>query len=154
MAVQVRITGVDKVLKNLKKEIAKTIGNSKKGLIQVGFLIKAGSMRKSPVDLGNLRSSHYVSWDDGQDPGGSFVSTGDNKTDRQIIAGHATEIAKGKSLKHNWVAVGVSAFYAIFVHENARGYTFKVGQEKFFETAIAEVTPQALRIIQQKAKLK
>ncbi len=154
MALQVTIKGTDKVLKNLQREVAKVIGNSKKGLIQVGLLIKAGSMRKTPIDLGNLRASHYVSWDTGQDSSAAFASSGDSLSDRKLVSGHSLMLAESKGQAGRLgVQVGVSAFYAVYVHENSRGYSFKVGQAKFFESAIEEVTPQALTIIKQKAKI-
>lgn len=163
MALEVTITGVEKVTQNLNKEIEKIIGNSKAGLISVGFLIKAASMRKAPVDLGNLRASHYVVWQakslKGDKPtqkgtSGNFASTGDNKTDRRLVLDHPTRIVQGRSAVGKLgVQVGVSAYYAIYVHENSRGANFTVGQSKFLEAAVAEVTPQALSIIKQKARL-
>jgi hypothetical protein len=153
MAVQVELIGGKHIIQNLKKEVKSVISNSKKGLIQVGLLIKASSMRKTPIDLGNLRASHYVVWGGGVDTDGSFVSTGNSKEDSRLAPDHQTIIALGKSQAGMFgVLVGVSAYYAIYVHEDLQA-NHTVGQAKFLESAIGEYAPNALKIIKSKAKI-
>lgn len=50
----------DDVLSNLNKAILKIEGRTQSGLNRAGVLIKEDSIKKTPVDTGNLKSSHYL----------------------------------------------------------------------------------------------
>ncbi len=57
----IRIVGVDKVLANLNKEIRAIEGRLvRRGMFQAGNLIRRESIKLTPVDTGNLRSSAFV----------------------------------------------------------------------------------------------
>lgn len=56
----VKVTGIDKVLENLNKEIGKLRGRSMKGLLKAGLLVQREAQKKTPVELGNLRGSAYT----------------------------------------------------------------------------------------------
>jgi len=153
MAVEVTLKGEKEVLNNFKKETKKILKDSKEGLIMVGLLIKASSMRRTPIDLGNLRASHYVVWDKGEDSDPMFVSTDSPMQDRELVKDHQLMIQSGRgTVGKKGVQVGVSANYAIYVHEDLEA-NHTVGEAKFFSKAIAEITPQVLKTIRDKAKV-
>ena len=54
------LEGRSKVLNKLNREISKIRGASRKGLLKASILIKERSMKKTPVDEGNLQASHYI----------------------------------------------------------------------------------------------
>jgi len=58
-----RISGSKAVLKNLHKEIARIKGATPAGLRLAAIIIKIESMKRTPVDTGDLRGSHYVAID-------------------------------------------------------------------------------------------
>lgn len=58
-----RVTGTDRMLRNLNKEIRGIVGRTEAGLLQAGLLIKRRSQKEVPVDTGNLKAGAYVtSW--------------------------------------------------------------------------------------------
>ena len=59
------ITGVEDVKMRLNQELNRIKGGTRRGLIKVGFVIKAQSMKNAPIDTSNLRASHYVWWKGG-----------------------------------------------------------------------------------------
>jgi len=61
MAVRLNtLTGTDKVLRNLNKEIKGIRGRTKAGLMAAGLVVKRRSMIRTPVDTGNLINSAYI----------------------------------------------------------------------------------------------
>jgi len=53
------ITGLDKVLRNLNREITGIRNRSKAGLREAALVVRRRSMQLTPVDTGNLRASAY-----------------------------------------------------------------------------------------------
>lgn len=119
-----RVTGVDKVLRNLNREIKQIEGLTMKGLIQSAILIRRDMEQTSPkipVDTGNLRASWFTdSHYQGQNP---------------------------------VVRLGFSAYYAWKVHENV-GANFKRpgAGAKFLEAALKRNKNQILKTIAREAK--
>ncbi|GAG31886.1 unnamed protein product, partial [marine sediment metagenome] len=62
MAQAIKWKGLDKVLKNLNKEIQKIEGRTQAGVTEAALYIKRESQKKTPMDLGNLVNSAYVTW--------------------------------------------------------------------------------------------
>lgn len=60
MAERVAVEGLDKVMANLNKEIAKIKGRSIAGLLAGGLIIQAEAQRRVPVDTGNLKGSAFT----------------------------------------------------------------------------------------------
>jgi len=124
MATQIK--GMDKILRNLNKEINKIEGGSMKGLIRAAIIVRR-DMDKThpliPVDEGNLRGSWFT------DP---------RKT------------SKGLSLRF-----GFTAEYAWYVHEMV-GANFQRPNAgaKFFEASLKrnDKNGEILRVIKEEAK--
>lgn len=57
---RVTITGLDRVLCNLNRHIAKIPGKTKAGMKEAALLIQSESMRLTPHDTGHLKGSSYV----------------------------------------------------------------------------------------------
>lgn len=55
-----KLIGVDKVLKNLNKEIRGIRGRTTRGIRESLLVIKGKSQDKTPIDTGNLVGSHYT----------------------------------------------------------------------------------------------
>ena len=149
----VKAKGLDKVKKNLIAEIAKIKGATRRGMIKAGVVLKGASIRNSPVDLGNLRASHYVYFS------GAFTSkpayketSGDDA--QKLLGSHESEIARAKQeVKGMQVRVGASAFYSLFVHEAPPSTTFSVGGSKFLQKAVSENQGTILKIISDEARI-
>ena len=54
------LTGLDKVLQNLNREVKAIENRTQKGLMTAGLLVKREAQLKTPVDIGNLKASAYV----------------------------------------------------------------------------------------------
>lgn len=57
MAVKSRMTGLDKVLRNLNREIRGIRNRSRTGLWEAALVIQAESQRRTPVKTGHLKGS-------------------------------------------------------------------------------------------------
>ena len=112
MAVELDVKGLDKVMRNLER-LAQQIPNEVgRALYEEAQIEKLESMRRTPVDTGALRASHEVS--------------------HPVINGRDIEVT---------ISVGgVSAPYAVIVHENLDAF-HPVGQAKFLESTIMESRP-------------
>lgn len=55
----VRLKGLQDVQKNLKVAHNKVEANKRQALTRIGIMVKADSVKKTPVDTGNLRGSAY-----------------------------------------------------------------------------------------------
>ena len=122
---KVKLKGMNKVMKNLNKEIQKIGGRCMKGLLLASIHVRR-DMEKTPplipIDTGNLRASWFSN---------SFYEGGNPV-----------------------VRLGFSASYAIFVHENV-GATFQRpgSGAKFFESALKRNTETILQIIRDNAEI-
>ena len=156
------VRGVTNSLAQLRRAVAKYKNKSRKGLIKAALLIKRNSMSRaySPRDLGNLAGSHFVVWSGGIDsPTPTFVTdlkhAGTNLISK-LNTSHGIAVAEeDASVGSNpfQVVIGVSAFYALFVHEADESVEFRVGQRKFLQRAISENLPNILAVIAAEARV-
>jgi len=158
-----KFVGVEKVVRNLNKEISKIEGRCLSGLVSAGLMIRGESQKLTPVVTGNLRNSAYV------------VSS--RAVEAAPKNGDSSVVGKQQECRRSYipmVIVGYAASYAIFVHENPRagktggmspkGLAYKpskgsrrivystVGQWKFLEQVIMSNRKRVLAIIASKAK--
>ena len=121
MAQPRNIKGLDNYLRRLNRSITRIKGNSLKGLLAAGIHVRRKSQPEVPVVTSNLKNSAFVIASDGKVvhlPVFKGKDAGKMSTDH----GKAVQRVKGKVKRgsdHN-VAIGYSAFYAPFVHENPR----------------------------------
>lgn len=164
-----KLIGLDKVIKNLNKEIAKINHKTKKGLLMAALMVKGASMRKTPRDTGNLVNSHFVVMKGGaEDP--NAKSSGDFRGDDAAKVRDDTKRAQedarywADSRTGMQVAViGVGAAYAVYVHERmdvshakfdkGSGNVVEVGEAKFLENAFREQGPNIIAMIKQEVKV-
>lgn len=164
------IKGLDKVLKNLNKEIENIKGRTLKGFIQSAVLIRRDmedTSPKIPVDTGNLRASWFVATSKGNiSSGNSAKFKGENAG--EMASNHiATIYSNLGAIKGGLgIIMGFTAHYAVFVHEMI-GANFarpKVigGKEtkrregagaKFFEAALKRNTDKILEIVGKSARI-
>lgn len=152
----VKRIGLDTILKNLNKEIAKIKGDVQKGLTLGALVVKGKSMTSTPVDTGNLKGSHYLVSKDGamDQTAGSDFSTQDD-SGKKVAAEHPGKVdaaksrIKGKS--HPFVEIGCTAFYAEKVHEDLEAKHVS-GKAKFLEDAIKENQSLILDSVRRFAK--
>lgn len=151
----VKLTGAEKVMKNLQKEIRKITGRSLKGSIKAVILIRRDMENTPPtipVDLGNLRASWFtVSVLDAS--GGSANFKGEEAG--QMASDHQSVVAEAAGeLKPTRVVFGFTARYTLAVHENMK-VTFKRpgSGPKFFESALRRNHKKIIKVIQKEAKI-
>jgi hypothetical protein len=134
-----KLQGLDKVMRNLNKEIGRIEGASLTGLWDAGLQIQGASQRRVPVDLGNLKGSHYT--------------RNAANIERLQSAPDASKAPEPSgSVAENTVEVGATADYAIHVHENLEA-RHTVGEAKFLEHAISENYGKILDIIRARARV-
>jgi hypothetical protein len=162
MRVRAKIEGLDKVIANLNAEIANIKDASLQGLTYAALEIRADSQKLTPVVVGNLRNSAFVTTPksvaagerpeflDGQVGGPNHPGLA-----TRLAAEHSASLAQNiaECKAHGAeVHVGYSAFYSPLAHENPRtgntggispsGYIYPegtystVGQWKFLQMAI------------------
>ena len=54
------VKGLDKVLRNVNKELNKISSRCERGVYKGALYIKARALEKTPIDTGNLRGSCYL----------------------------------------------------------------------------------------------
>lgn len=142
------------VLRNLNKAILKLKKRTKAGLIEAGLMIKAKSSPVTPLKYNNLRNSAYVTWAGADITPTSF--SGPPKTIEKLITEHPqviNSVNTGQSSnKEPWVAIGYTAYYAIYVHEMNKNYT--IGTWKFLSMTIHENKKSILKLIARRAKIR
>ena len=57
---KVRITGLDRVLKNLNREIMQIQGRTKAGLREAALVVRKRAQELTPIDTGHLKGSAYT----------------------------------------------------------------------------------------------
>lgn len=118
-----KITGVEKVIANINKELEKMKTFSLAGMIDAAIDIQRdmeAGPTKIPLDLGNLRASFFITTSMGTVPEGKAPNfKGDDSG--QLIADHQSVLStmktKAVSAGVPMVVLGFSANYAIYVHE-------------------------------------
>jgi hypothetical protein len=178
----VKIIGLDKVLKNLNKELKKLEERSQKGVTKAALFLRARSQEKVPVVTGNLKNSAFVTWPGGADnTSPSFKGPEAEDMTEQHSASVGMSRIRTKQGDQPKAEVGYSALYAVVVHENPRagktggispqgkkytsGLTEKgnkserivfadSGEWKFLETPLKEHVRDIFNIIKGEAKIK
>lgn len=160
MAKIIQLKGLDKVIKNLKKEINKIEDRSQAGITAAALFIKGEAQKETPMDLGNLVNSAFVTSPDEVDSNPIFRG----KQAANMKADHVTETVESrgrvKSSRNPVAEVGFSAVYATAVHENPRsGKSGRPGAAtsgswKFLENALKRNTKKVLDIIKERTKIK
>lgn len=157
--------GLPKVLQNLNAQVRKIQGRTLIGLIRGASIIKdtMDSMPPViPVDTGNMRHSWFVVTNKGGVRAGknpSFLPGPYNDRDvAKLKSDHAKAISVSASMikgKEPAVALGFSAYYAMWVHENVGAHFTKPGSgAKFFEAGIKNSAKRVLMVIQSEAKIR
>ena len=139
----VKLIGLDKVIANLNKEIAKIKGASMAGLWDVGLQVQASSQKRCPVDTGNLKASHYTRR--------GMMDQRLKPTLVRLDESHKFTMPNGRPPSET-VEIGATAEYAMSVHENMEA-NYRVGGPKFLERAIADNQSRILQIIKARASV-
>jgi len=163
------IKGMDIVMNNLHKEIVKVKGRSLKGLIEASIIVRRSMDYNAPtipIDLGNLRSSWFVTTAGGIQKGGSPSFKGDKAG--ELASDHASTVSEARSLvqaasvQGPALMMGFSANYAMWVHEMV-GANFRQPKKgavrgspgaKFFESALKQNKALILETIRNNAYIK
>jgi len=150
MAVKIEnLVGLDKVLKNLNKEIGKIEGRSKQGMIAAAVIIKNKALPITPVDTGNLRNSMYSLWRGGNESKPDFKG----KEAAKMTQEHGAAMsASAGAIGDSEVEIGYTAYYAAKVHETPAHY--RQGAWKFLERAIKSSAHEILNEIRERATVK
>jgi hypothetical protein len=157
-----RTRGLEKVLTNLSREVAKIKKGSLNGLVRAGLLILRDvelTVPLTPVRLGNLRASRTLVTSQGGVASGrnpSFVG----KDAGQLAADHSVYLNEASALSKHMrgvsVAFGFSAKYASDVHEMTGdvNWTREGSGAKFFEKAIDRNVDNILNLIKKEVKIR
>lgn len=139
MSVDIGVSGLSLVMAKLNKEIEGIKGATLGGLYASGMIVKKESMKKTPVDTGNLKGSCYIDTS-------SRIGAGQSSTFRPMVF------------------VGYTAVYAFRVHENIeqawkgrprisgtkKGTYWDSGEPKFLEKAVLENRKEVIRQIKMR----
>lgn len=129
MAVKIIITGTDKVLANLNKQIRGIQNRTKAGMREAALVVRRRSQQLTPVDTGNLKASAYTEvFDTSHGPGAEIGYTA-------YYAPYVHEIPPPPAKS-----------------PGGRSATHTVGQWKFLETALKEKAKEILEIIRKRAR--
>lgn len=155
-----KVSGVNKVVRELNKEISKIEGRTLKGLIRAGVIVIRDMEKTSPkvpVDWGNLRASRFMVTSKGATQSGRSPNFKNDSGD--MAAQHSQVVEQSKSwaqaIGRPVIILGFSANYAWYVHE-AVDKTFKRpgSGAKFLESALDRNRKQILDMIRQEARVK
>lgn len=158
---KVKLKGMEKVMKNLQKEIEKIEGFTMKGLIRSVIIIRRDMEKTAPlvpVDTGNLRASFFsvAGRTFFQEPLTETPVKFKGEDADQLSFDHAAVIQYAKSVVGSKLIVmfGFSANYATWAHE-AVDYKFKRpgSGAKFMESAISRNKDVILKEIKKSVKL-
>lgn len=156
------IKGLDKVMRNLNKEIMKIKGATLKGMLRGAAIIRK-SMDNTPplipVDTGAMRSSWFIVTSNAAQVAGKQTKFHNRPSLEERMANdHSSAISSAMEMirgKEPAIAFGFSAFYTDYVHENM-GATFKRSGAgpKFFEAAIKGTQKQVITVIRSEARIR
>jgi hypothetical protein len=166
------------VMRNLNRELTNIKVRSARGLVLAAATIRRDTETTpplTPVDLGNLRASWFVtvtkvkSVDLPQvtNEAGKMVKEGSFRgyQNARMAEDHRSTIAEAKafvnSIKQNKIVLmmGYSAHYALYVHEGPHGLTNVNFQRpgaglKWFEAAVGRNARKIVNIIRDNARIK
>jgi hypothetical protein len=164
MAVVSKLEGFNATLKGLNVELEKIKGRCAAGLIDAAILIRRSTETTpplTPVDTGNLRVSWFVTTaksNVAESDTGSFKG----KQGAQMRSEHTRVITESKSLiaanlsrKGEFIVIGYSANYALFVHEML-GASFQRPQAgpKWFQAALERNRGETIKKVAERAKIR
>ena len=163
------LKGVSEVLKNLNKAISDIENKTKAGLTEACLVVKVDSVKGTPIDLGNLRSSAFIMVTDSTADNSSPNFTGKDAGEMQSNHSKALNEGKGitRTVKNKFVGIiAYTANYAFWVHEmpmihkgeprailKNRGNFWDGGGNKFLEKSLLKNKERISRILQKWAKI-
>lgn len=152
--------GLDKVLKNLNKELKKIENKTVGSLVKAAILIQRDmeyTPPLTPVDYGNLRSSYFIaSVQDLILPGGFEGPQATKLTSfsTSIVSNYAQKARASKKGQYN-VYFGFSAYYAARVHELSGAKFKRPGAGPFFfEASVKRNTATILELVRNEAQIR
>ncbi len=169
------LKGMEQVMSNLNKEISEIKSDSVKGLLMAAAFIRnktEKSMPLTPVDLGNLRSSWFITSatkkeaNDQYNKGFRTTKVGKKKIKHETMtADHIAAISEAQSeltgmntKDKKFIMMGYSASYAGFVHEFVGEMMVNFKREgsgaKWLESAIKSNTSKIVQIVKENAQIK
>lgn len=164
------VKGLDKVLRNLQKEVNKIEGRTAGGLIEAVSFLQEDMMVTSPtipVDKGNLQASFFITAKGAKKEGMLFAGTHTSMKNKfkgslklqgelEVSQRQSVALARKKISKYPiGVGFGFGAFYASYVHEMENVEWTKTGSgRKFLQAGIKRNKQTMLIIIQRAAKIK
>ncbi len=107
------IKGIDKVTTNINKAIAQLKTTSLKGLKDASLYVADESIKRTPIEIGDLRNSVYVDLDDKRIASGQ-EEVRQQRSGQGDIAGISTESWNGAKL----ATIGFASKYAAKQHED------------------------------------
>jgi hypothetical protein len=114
------LKGLDNVLANLHREVAKINDSGQAGVVEAALWVKGKAQRLTPVVTGNLQNSAFVVWPKGGQTNARFTGE-DSDSMRSQHAGVVSETKARVAAKRQPVAaVGFSSAHARRTHENPR----------------------------------
>lgn len=152
--------GLDKVLKNLNKELKKIENKTVGSLVKAAILIQRDmeyTPPLTPVDYGNLRSSYFIaSVQDLISPGGFEGPQATKLTafSTSTVSNYAQKARASKKGQYN-VYFGFSAYYAAKVHELSGAKFKRPGAGPFFfEASVKRNTATILELVRNEAQIR
>jgi len=167
------LQGLNEVLRRLNKTIDDIELHTKEGLTEAALVVKADSVRKTPIDYGNLRSSAFIMVTD--KPADNTSPSFKGPEAGQAQADHSRGLSEGRGIvnkgKHIYNAiVGYTANYAFWVHEmpmihpgeprpsrggnKKRGVFWQGGENQFLLKSLLKNKGRILGILIKWARLK
>lgn len=155
--------GLVNIMDTLTADIRRVRGRTANSMHEAGRIVRKRSLELTPKDTGNLKRSVYIAWGDKNktnidtEDAGYFINKGQNgKQAAREKAAFDSVIAteKVQTSRFPFSRVGYTATYAIIVHENLKGVSFKVGQAKFLEQALLDTKEEVMATIRKGATIK
>jgi len=163
------LQGLDEVINNVQTEIDKVKDRTMSGLLRAAALVRKDMDETPPVipvDLGNLSNSWFVATSRGAVARGRKPKFRKSKRGSEQTAdvnklqqGHVEAIVKAHMMlstaKGEAIAMGFSAYYAPYVHENLQA-KFKRPNSgaKFFQAALRRNKRKILQLIAFEAEMR
>lgn len=160
----VKLLGVERVMRNLQREVRKIKQASMRGLIEAAYVIRRDMDQTPPlipVDQGNLRASAFITAGYGNLDREAGKFKGDDK--EQLSSDHSKTISSaaaqaGSSRKTNRpiVIIGFSARYAPFVEgrKGAAEWKRPGSGPEFFKSSLERNRDLIIKVIAESAKRK
>jgi hypothetical protein len=170
------VYGMEQVMENLQAQIAMIKGASIQGLIKAAMMIREDTEKTpyiTPLDLGNLRSSWFITtaqgkikndkWNTGfRNIAGKGIRNTRKVDASRMATDHVSAIteSKGRCVSASltgkeMLVMGYSANYAVYVHENMNANFKRDGSgAKWFQEAVNRNSGKILKIIGQNIIMK